>query len=166
MNLLGQKCSRCSKHRTRKSFEGVPTCDVCELAIKAAQEDLRQCPFDSNTMKKDVVHYMIIDRCEKCGGVWLDGGDLKEQTKLCRSLAKTSLIPMAMPVVILLYILIKAFGADGHVSPHTLAVSLLCLGGMYARYESFSTRAKALDELNINVISDDSAEVTIGNKQS
>ena len=120
MNLLAQKCSRCGKHRTRKSLEGVPTCEVCLLTIEADREDVRRCPIDSMTMKKDVLHNIIIDRCEKCGGVWLDGGDLEGQTKLWRSLAKASLIPMAMPLVILLYILIKASGADGHVSPHTL----------------------------------------------
>ena len=155
MNLLGQKCSRCGKHRTRKSLEGVPTCDVCELAIKADQEDLRQCPCDSNTMKKDIVHNIIIDRCEKCGGVWLDGEDLEHHIKLFRSLAKASLIVVAISAALPLYLMIRSFGNDGHTS----AYCLILLGLMYGRYESFSSRAKAINELIIKVKSDDSAEV-------
>ena len=77
MGLFGEKCVRCGKKRTKKSFEGVPTCEVCELKIKAAREEPRRCPIDASVMKKDVVHNVIIDRCEQCGGVWLDGGELE-----------------------------------------------------------------------------------------
>ena len=76
MGLFGDKCVRCGMMRTRKSFEGVPTCDVCESEIKAEREETRLCPYDSTEMKKEVVHNVIIDRCEKCGGVWLDRGEL------------------------------------------------------------------------------------------
>ena len=85
MGLFGEKCCRCGKKRTKKSFEGVPTCDECELKIKASQEEARLCPIDSNVMKKDVVHNVIIDRCDQCGGVWLDGGELDVMKKTIES---------------------------------------------------------------------------------
>jgi hypothetical protein len=159
MSLFAKTCFRCEEDRTRRSFEGVPTCVACELQLKVDRKDLRRCPIDSNTMKKDIVHSILIDRCEKCGGVWLDGRDLEEAFKLYRFLAKFSLIPMAIPAAILLYLKIKASGADGDISAYTLTVGLIVLGLMYGRYESFSSRAKAINELIIKVKSDDSANV-------
>jgi len=76
MGLFGEKCLRCGKKRTRKSLEGVPTCDGCELDLEAGREEKRLCPIDSAEMKKEVVCNVILDRCETCGGVWLDGGEL------------------------------------------------------------------------------------------
>jgi len=76
MGLRGEKCFRCGEKRTKKSFEGVPTCDSCELKIKSEREESRYCPIDSTKMTKDVISNVIIDRCYKCGGVWLDGGEL------------------------------------------------------------------------------------------
>jgi hypothetical protein len=84
MGLFGDKCYRCGK-RTRKSFGGVPTCEECELKDKAKVEKPRQCPIDSNVMKKEVVRNVIIDRCKKCGGVWLDGGELEVIKKAIES---------------------------------------------------------------------------------
>lgn len=80
MSLLGEKCARCGKKRTRKEFAGVPTCDAChellEKRLEAAQEEARACPIDGDAMKKEVVSNVIIDRCPRCKGVWLDGGEL------------------------------------------------------------------------------------------
>jgi hypothetical protein len=76
MGIFGEKCLRCGEARTKKSFDGVPTCDTCRLKIDAKREVTRLCPIDSNVMRKDVIHNVIIDRCDKCGGVWLDGGEL------------------------------------------------------------------------------------------
>jgi len=155
MGLFAEKCFRCKEDRTRRSFEGVPTCVACELQLKVDRKDLRRCPIDSNTMKKDIVHSILIDRCEKCGGVWLDGKDLKEAFKLYRSFAKASLVIVAISAAVPLYLMIKSSGNDGH----SLAYGLIVLGLMYGRYESFSSRAKAISELIIKVKSDDSAEV-------
>lgn len=35
--------------------------------------------------EKEVVHSVIIDRCKKCGGVWLDGGELETMKKAIKS---------------------------------------------------------------------------------
>ena len=81
MSLLGEKCARCGKRRTRKEFAGVPTCDECqqtlELTLAAAKEAPRDCPIDGNAMVKEVVSNVIVDRCPSCKGVWLDGGELE-----------------------------------------------------------------------------------------
>jgi hypothetical protein len=74
--FFGDKCVRCGKKRTRKTFEGLPTCAACELAIRAEREQKRYCPVDGSNMTKQVVQNVIVDRCPFCGGVWLDGGEL------------------------------------------------------------------------------------------
>jgi hypothetical protein len=81
MSLLGEKCARCGKRRTRKEFAGVPTCDECqhtlELKLAAAKESPHRCPIDHASMQKEVVSNVIVDRCPTCKGVWLDGGELE-----------------------------------------------------------------------------------------
>ena len=81
MSLLGEKCARCGKKRTRTEFAGLPTCDAChallEKKLEAAQEDRRACPIDGEAMKKEVISNVILDRCPACRGVWLDGGELE-----------------------------------------------------------------------------------------
>lgn len=81
MSLLGEKCARCGKKRTRKEFEGIPTCEECqrelELKLAAAKEAPRPCPLDRAPMLKEVVSNVIVDRCPRCKGVWLDGGELE-----------------------------------------------------------------------------------------
>lgn len=76
MGLFGERCERCDKKRTKKEFEGVPTCDACRLAIQADREFPRNCPIDRTQMNKEVVMNVILDRCPSCHGVWLDGGEL------------------------------------------------------------------------------------------
>ena len=65
MSLLGEKCARCGKKRTKKEFAGVPTCDAChellEKRLEAAQEEPRACPIDGDPMKKEVVSNVIIE---------------------------------------------------------------------------------------------------------
>lgn len=42
-----------------------------------ARESMRACPVDGNPMVKENVHHIIIDRCPKCQGVWLDHNELE-----------------------------------------------------------------------------------------
>ena len=80
MSLFGEKCERCGDQRTKRSFEGVPTCEACEaklLATRQAAEESRQaCPLDGELMEKVIVLNLVLDRCPSCAGVWLDGGEL------------------------------------------------------------------------------------------
>jgi hypothetical protein len=81
MAIFGEKCVRCGERRTRHEFEGLPTCEPCENEIRArgraAEESPRSCPIDGQPMEKDVVLNVVIDRCTRCKGVWLDGGELE-----------------------------------------------------------------------------------------
>jgi ribosomal protein L37AE/L43A len=81
MSLLGEKCARCGRRRTRREYEGLPTCEACEetieAKIRAAKEQARRCPLDGAEMAKEIVLSLVIDRCPTCRGVWLDGGELE-----------------------------------------------------------------------------------------
>ena len=80
MALFGEKCARCGS-KTRHEVEGKATCEACEkemeLMLDAGKEDLRPCPVDGETMAKEIAHMLVIDRCPKCQGVWLDSGELE-----------------------------------------------------------------------------------------
>lgn len=82
MSLLGEKCARCGRRRTRRQYQGLPTCEACEetieAKIRAAKEQSRRCPRDGSEMSKEIVLSLVIDRCPSCRGVWLDGGELEE----------------------------------------------------------------------------------------
>jgi hypothetical protein len=75
--LFGEKCLRCDKKRTKSKFEGFPTCGECELEIRKERETRRLCPLDRAEMTKEVIMNVIVDRCSKCGGVWLEPGELE-----------------------------------------------------------------------------------------
>ena len=77
MGLFGSKCIRCGSKRTRQKFEGLPTCESCELVIHMNREDPRACPVDGSPLLKQVLHNVIVDQCPTCNGVWLDEGELK-----------------------------------------------------------------------------------------
>ncbi len=81
MSLFGEKCARCGT-KTRHEVEGKATCEACEkemeLLMEAKEEDRRVCPIDATIMAKEIAHMIVIDRCPKCHGVWLDGGELEK----------------------------------------------------------------------------------------
>lgn len=74
-------CSHCNDTNTHQIFEGQRTCPECEATIVMARESTRACPVDGNTMLKENVHNIIIDRCPKCQGVWLDHNELESITE-------------------------------------------------------------------------------------
>ena len=80
MALFGEKCARCGDS-TRHKVEEKAICESCEaemaLILTAESEAQRVCPVDGEWMVKEIVHMLVIDRCEKCHGVWLDGGELE-----------------------------------------------------------------------------------------
>jgi hypothetical protein len=80
VSLFGSQCVRCG-HRTYDTFDGKPTCDGCrreiELAMAAAAEQRRSCPVDGSPLDKENARGVIIDRCPRCKGVWLDAGELE-----------------------------------------------------------------------------------------
>lgn len=73
-------CAKCNSHKTKREFEGEPTCQSCEFDILMRRENKRICPVDQSYMNKEVVEgtELIIDRCPNCKGVWLDSNELEE----------------------------------------------------------------------------------------
>jgi hypothetical protein len=72
-----EECVHCRKNKTRRDFENMPTCADCRLKILIEREPERFCPVDGAKMEKSVSGEIIIDRCPKCNGVWLDAGELE-----------------------------------------------------------------------------------------
>lgn len=48
---------------------------------KAAGTSSLQCPRCDGSLKPSTFEEVEIDTCEKCGGVWLDSGELEQLTK-------------------------------------------------------------------------------------
>lgn len=48
---------------------------------KAAGTSSMACPRCDGHLKESKVEQVTIDTCEKCGGIWLDSGELEELTK-------------------------------------------------------------------------------------
>src|SRR5882724_8140293 len=47
---------------------------------KAAGKSSMLCPRCDGSLKESKVEEVLIDSCEKCGGVWLDSGELEKLT--------------------------------------------------------------------------------------
>lgn len=75
-------CSHCNVTKTYQKFEGAVTCPQCETKILISRENIRNCPVDGFAMVKEDYRGIILDRCEKCKGVWLGGNELEEIIKL------------------------------------------------------------------------------------
>ncbi len=48
---------------------------------KAAGTSSMQCPRCDGSLKESKFENVLIDTCEKCGGVWLDSGELQQLTQ-------------------------------------------------------------------------------------
>jgi len=55
----------------------LPVCGTCAAELKSAREQTRSCPVDGSTLSKEIVLNVVIDHCPRCGGVWLDAGELR-----------------------------------------------------------------------------------------
>jgi hypothetical protein len=103
MALFGKKCSRCGRTRTKRTYEGLPTCEGCEALIEAklqaSRENRRPCPIDAAAMEKEILLNLVIDRCPACRGVWLDGGELEQmRSSIEEGLAHALIRGMTYPV--------------------------------------------------------------------
>ena len=50
-------------------------------AEAAGKEPARQCPLGHGALVELRHDEVVIDRCDTCGGVWLDAGELEQLTK-------------------------------------------------------------------------------------
>jgi len=48
---------------------------------RAAGTSSMQCPRCDGSLKESKFEEVLIDTCEKCGGVWLDSGELEQLTR-------------------------------------------------------------------------------------
>ena len=91
------KCERCGrKMRDMPAADAEAVCESCkeelDLLLDSQREEGRTCPVDGARMAKEVVHMIIIDRCPRCRGVWLDSGELE---KVYTSASESALTEMA-----------------------------------------------------------------------
>ena len=98
MGLFADTCDRCGQ-QTRHKHEDRPVCEACEqemaLLVEASKEGSRACPVDGMPMAKTVAHMLVVDRCPKCNGVWLDGGELE---KLYSDVSDEALVQMGRAI--------------------------------------------------------------------
>ena len=53
-------------------------CTDCTTNLNPSRERVRVCPIDGRAMKKLIIYDLVlIDKCEACGGIWLDQHELK-----------------------------------------------------------------------------------------
>ena len=79
MNWFKKKktCVHCNKIKTKRDFENQATCGACQTKILISRESTRICPVDGATLLKEHNNEIIIDRCPKCKGVWLDADEIE-----------------------------------------------------------------------------------------
>jgi hypothetical protein len=77
-----QTCFRCAKQfagdQLQQSTSGNRFCQECWMKVNALGEGTRKCPVDGlDLMKRRVADAVVIDACQKCGGLWFDKGELE-----------------------------------------------------------------------------------------
>ena len=81
MGIFGEKCEGCGSRTHSKDEFGRAKCGECQYKEKVKKEmeaeKIQKCPIDGADMKKECYEDIIIDRCPKCNGIWLDGGELE-----------------------------------------------------------------------------------------
>lgn len=68
---------RCGRITRRAVSSALPICGNCAAELKQAREQTRSCPVDGTALSKEIVLNVVIDHCPRCGGVWLDAGELR-----------------------------------------------------------------------------------------
>jgi len=77
-----QICFRCAKQfaaeQLQQSTSGNRFCPECWVKVNALGEGSRKCPVDgAELIKRRIVEAVVIDACQKCGGLWFDKGELE-----------------------------------------------------------------------------------------
>ena len=67
-------CVRCNYAYATTVDENLPVCENCKTNIE--KEETRTCPADQTEMNKIFIKNVMIDKCPKCKGIWLDGDEL------------------------------------------------------------------------------------------
>jgi len=85
----GESCIRCGKYCKFEELKVLPSsygvCAECAVKIDPNNKPKRMCPQDSTEMRKELVQdQVVIDRCNSCGGMWID----KDELEVIRQLAQ------------------------------------------------------------------------------
>lgn len=81
-------CSRCNYAYATTIDDNLPVCETCKS--KVAEEAVRQCPVDGEDMKKIFINNVMIDKCPKCKGIWLDGNEVDLLSSLAQNYSSDS----------------------------------------------------------------------------
>lgn len=77
----GENCLRCGKWHKFEELtagpEGFSLCKRCASKLSTEGKPRRRCPADGREMVKRTVGVVLVDKCEECGGVWIDAGEVK-----------------------------------------------------------------------------------------
>jgi hypothetical protein len=61
-----------------KVFKNQRNFVVMEMALFKKKEKTLNCPKDQNPMIKLTSQGVTVDKCQECGGMWLDKGEMKK----------------------------------------------------------------------------------------
>ena len=77
----GENCVRCWKHYKFEELtlgpQGFSLCKRCAAKFSTEGKAKRRCPDDGQEMVKRTFGVVAVDKCETCGGVWLDAEELQ-----------------------------------------------------------------------------------------
>lgn len=84
-------CYRCAKQfadeQLTQSSSGNRFCPECWVKVNALGEGARKCPVDGvDLIKRRVADAVVIDGCDRCGGVWFDKGELEIMERKSRDM--------------------------------------------------------------------------------
>ena len=69
------------RRKEQEAIEKMRARMAADQQTVAATPPAFQCPKCDGTLKEINLEEVQIDRCEKCGGVWLDAGELERLTR-------------------------------------------------------------------------------------
>ncbi|MBT3982358.1 MAG: zf-TFIIB domain-containing protein [Bacteriovoracaceae bacterium] len=81
-------CLRCNYAYATTIDDNMPVCEACKSNF--GSEEARTCPVDQTLMKKLIVKNVMIDKCPKCSGIWLDGDEVSLLGNLASGSFKSS----------------------------------------------------------------------------
>ena len=67
--------------KNQEAIEKLRAKMIVAAEAKAAGISSMQCPRCDGTLNESKFEEVLIDTCDKCGGVWLDSGELEQLTK-------------------------------------------------------------------------------------
>jgi hypothetical protein len=69
------------RRKEQEAIEKMRAQMAAEQQAREAAASAVSCPKCDGTLKEISFEEVQVDRCEKCGGVWLDAGELEQLTK-------------------------------------------------------------------------------------